>query len=153
MTDIIKRMTFSFRLCLSRLIRAKTVGVRAIVVRNKSEILLVKHTYRDGWHTPGGGIESGETPLEAISRELFEEVGITIKAKPMLFSVYLNKWQGLDDYPILYIVHHFEEGQSNSPEIDQKRWFSVSELPDDITDNTRTRLNEYFNSTEPSSRW
>ena len=34
--------------------------------------------YADCWHTPGGGIEEGETKLEALAREMREEMGIDI---------------------------------------------------------------------------
>lgn len=34
--------------------------------------------YADCWHTPGGGIEDGESQLEALAREMYEEMGIDI---------------------------------------------------------------------------
>ncbi|HHT43592.1 MAG TPA: NUDIX domain-containing protein [Firmicutes bacterium] len=49
-------------------------AVRAIVIRNGSILLL--YSRREGdYHFPGGGVDAGETHLEALSRELREECG------------------------------------------------------------------------------
>ena len=53
-------------------------AARAIVLDPDDRILLVRFVFPDGtfWATPGGGIEAGESPEEAIRRELFEETGL-----------------------------------------------------------------------------
>lgn len=55
--------------------------VRAIVVSDSGEFLLVRpHGYRDGdWTLAGGGVEQGETPHQAMRREIAEELGVTLE--------------------------------------------------------------------------
>ncbi|MBA2651302.1 MAG: NUDIX domain-containing protein [Tatlockia sp.] len=64
----------------------KSVGARALVIQ-EGKVLLIKHRYTSGWYTIGGAVEAGETPIEAVQRELGEEVGIRCLNLPKLFSV------------------------------------------------------------------
>ena len=56
--------------------------VRAVVLNERDEVLLVRpHGYRDGeWTLAGGGVEDGEFPVEAMRRELAEELGVGLEA-------------------------------------------------------------------------
>ncbi len=49
-----------------------------LAVWNQGELLIVKNSYRRHYTLPGGYIRDGETPVQAASRELGEEVGIHI---------------------------------------------------------------------------
>jgi 8-oxo-dGTP diphosphatase len=53
-----------------------------------ARVLLVRHRWR-GWVPPGGRVESGETPWEGASRELFEETGVRapLLARPSAVAV------------------------------------------------------------------
>lgn len=140
----------------ARLSGTKTVGVRAVILRAEDrEVLLIRHTYRPGWHTPGGGVQAGETPDQAIRREVLEEAGLTIADPPTLFGVYQHRWRGADDYPILYVVRRFTgEAATRDPmEIAEVRWFAVDTLPPDATPKTRARLAEVLSGRPLSDRW
>ena len=63
-------------------------GVRVAILKN-NKLLLVKqrHEGRDIWMLPGGGIEEGETSVEAAEREVFEETGLQVKVKDLLWFI------------------------------------------------------------------
>lgn len=51
------------------------VSLKAVILNDRGEILVVKEAGRDWWDIPGGGIDHGETIKSALARELLEEVG------------------------------------------------------------------------------
>lgn len=135
------------------LLAKRTVGVRMLLI-NEEKILLVKHTYQPDWYTIGGGVESGETPRQAMERELKEEAGITLTSSLELFSVYYSRNEKRDDYIIFYIGHGAGIQEIiTSPEIAEKQWFPINDLPKDISPATRRRIQEYLNEIEVSEKW
>ena len=92
-----------------RLSRGLTLGVRALVLDESGRIFLVKHTYVRGWHLPGGGVEPGETLLDALARELKEEGNIDLVDQPPLHAVYFNKRVSQRDHVALYVVTAFRQ--------------------------------------------
>lgn len=132
---------------------AKTIGVRALVIEG-DKILLVKHTYMDGWYSIGGGVEKGESPIQALKRELMEEVGVEVLHSPKIFGAYHNNAEGRDDYVVLYICERFKQTKpSQSFEIQEMRWFALDDLPEDLSPGTKRRLEEYRDKREVSEVW
>ncbi|ARG97124.1 NUDIX domain-containing protein [Legionella micdadei] len=130
----------------------KRVGARALVIQ-ENRVLLIKHTYVTGWYTIGGAIEAGETPIQAVQRELWEEAGITCLALPKLFSVYHSNHENRDDYIVLYLVEQFEKKPVRSFEILDEQWFDLKNLPEDISPATKRRIEEYIGNRVIDERW
>ncbi len=135
-----------------RILRVKTMGARALVI-NKDQVLLIKHTYQKGWYTIGGMVEKNESPRKAILRELLEEVGLVPLEAPDLFSIYYSNFEKRDDYIAFYIVKKFDMTETYSPEIAEKKWFSLDELPVDITPSTKRRIDEFLGKKEKLDTW
>jgi ADP-ribose pyrophosphatase YjhB (NUDIX family) len=55
-----------------------TVGANCVIERDDGDILLVRQVYRKRWGLPGGLLERGEAPADAVVREVAEEVGFTV---------------------------------------------------------------------------
>ena len=51
-------------------------NIGIVITNEKKQILLAKRYKQDAWQLPQGGIDKGETELEALYRELEEEVGL-----------------------------------------------------------------------------
>lgn len=55
------------------------IGVTGIILNDKNEVLLFKHSYRShAWSLPGGYLKAGEHPREGLEREIKEESGLVV---------------------------------------------------------------------------
>jgi ADP-ribose pyrophosphatase YjhB (NUDIX family) len=141
------------RFRLIYLLGGKVVGARALVIKNEEEILLVKHTYIQGWCTIGGEVDKNELPMDALKREIREEAGVIALKDPDLMAVYHNTFNKRDDYVFMYIVKDFDIVESNSPEIEESKWFPLHALPSDITPSTKRRIEEYHKKIPIIGKW
>lgn len=135
--------------------RPVTLGVRAIVADAEERVLLVRHGYVSGWHFPGGGVDPGETCVEAAARELKEEAMVAIDGPPVLHGVFLNAQLSRRNHVAVYLVRSFRILGERRPdwEIREARFFPRSALPEGATDATRARLAEIFDSAPLADRW
>jgi len=65
-------------------------NIGIVITNEKKQILLAKRYKQDAWQLPQGGIDKGETELEALYRELEEEVGLAAKQVSLLAKT--PKW-------------------------------------------------------------
>ena len=68
----------------------KTVNVVAAIIKDGDRIFATQRGYgdfKDGWEFPGGKIEPGETPQEALAREIREELDAKITVGSYLITV------------------------------------------------------------------
>ncbi|HEU4568495.1 MAG TPA: NUDIX hydrolase [Marmoricola sp.] len=63
----------------------------------QERVLMCQLTYKPDWDLPGGVIEVDESPRLGVTRELEEELGVTIAAGELLLTDWLPPWSGWED--------------------------------------------------------
>jgi 8-oxo-dGTP diphosphatase len=117
-----------------RLIRGSqttfTVSVGAVVVNSRGEVLLLDHVIRpgSGWGVPGGFIDAGEQPAEAVRREIMEETGLEIRNVEMKGARTLRR-----HVEILFRADGDGEPVVKSREIKRLGWFSPDAMPEGMS--------------------
>ncbi len=118
----------------------KVVRVVAAVIRDGSRIFATQRgygNYKDWWEFPGGKIEAGETPEQALKREIEEELDTEIKVGDFIDTIEY-------DYPEFHLSMdcfwcEIVEGEPKLLEAEAAKWLkkeeldSVRWLPADIT--------------------
>ena len=134
--------------------RRPTFGVRGIVIDDQSQVLLVRHTYVEGWYLPGGGVSYKEEPYEAMVRELWEEAGVHVDEAD-LFGLYANFGGFKSDHIAVYHATAWRPAEAipKSLEIAERQFFPIDELPSDATLATRWRLDEWLGRRPQTSTW
>ena len=125
-----KLLPTKIRLFLSYFLADKfIVGIFAFVVKN-NKLLLVKHSYQEGWSLPSGFLNRSETFYEAIKREIKEEVGLTVKVKQILDvrNVIGNP------YIDIAVICELVKGKVriDNKEVVEAKFFEINNLPKNI---------------------
>lgn len=107
----------------------KTVKVVAAIIRSGDRIFATQRGYgefKDGWEFPGGKVEHGETPEDALIREIKEELDVGISVGERLGCVEY-------DYPSFHLSMdcfwaRIRSGDLLLKEHEAARWLSQEEL-------------------------
>jgi ADP-ribose pyrophosphatase YjhB (NUDIX family) len=138
-----------------RLSRGLTLGVRGVVLDGQGRVFLIRHTYANGWHLPGGGVEAGETLGQALARELAEEGNIEVTGPPLLHGVFFQPIYSQRDHVTVYVVRDFRQTAPPEPnhEIAAHGFFPLDALPPETTAGTRARIAEVLSGQPAAERW
>jgi ADP-ribose pyrophosphatase YjhB (NUDIX family) len=152
------RIADTLRRLVWRLFGPRTIGIRGLIVDEDGRVLLVRHTYgKPTWHLPGGGVKRRESLVQALARELREEVGVTITGPVRLHGTFSNMTEGKSDHISVFVVDRWErrtgEPAPGDAEIEAAARFSPDDLPAETSPGTRRRIVEWANGRVPPFEW
>ena len=96
-TDVPLHEPEGFRALLNSFLPRKRAISQMLVRDGDGRVLLCQLTYKQDWDLPGGVVEVSESPQLAVSREVEEELGLTVPAGRLLLTDWLPPWSGWDD--------------------------------------------------------
>lgn len=107
----------------------KTIEVVAAIIRRDNQIFATQRGYgdfKDGWEFPGGKIEPGETPQEALRREIKEELDVEVLVGDLLETVEY-------DYSNFHLTMHcffctMQAGEVVLKEHEAAKWLTAQTL-------------------------
>ena len=107
----------------------KNIHVVAAIIRRDDEVFATQRgygNYKDWWEFPGGKIEAGETPKQALAREILEELAADISVEDFLTTVEC-------DYPECHLSMacywcSVKEGHLTLLEHEAARWLPLENL-------------------------
>ena len=107
----------------------KTIHVVAAIIRRGDKIFATQRgygAYKDWWEFPGGKIEAGETPEEALVREIKEELATDITVDKFIITVEY-------DYPEFHLIMDcfwasIAHGELTLLEHEAAKWLPLDDL-------------------------
>lgn len=134
------------RLCMNEL-KHKFVllqdGSAAIILNDKSEILLQSRSDNDKWGLPGGCQDLGETFKDTIIREVKEETNLDVKEKDLILIDIISGMSRRNSYPngdvvinntVLYLIKNYSGNLKWDSESKNMKFFSLNNLPKNLHD-------------------
>ncbi|MBP0969382.1 MAG: (deoxy)nucleoside triphosphate pyrophosphohydrolase [Oscillospiraceae bacterium] len=107
----------------------KTVSVVAAVIHDSSRVFATQRgygDYKDRWEFPGGKVEQGETPEQALRREILEELDTVVKVEDFIARIEYD----CPDFRLSMDCYmaSVESGSLTLLEHESSRWIALDEL-------------------------
>lgn len=116
------------------------------VLEHEGEVLFLWQPHRRGWSLPGGLLDRGEEPAEAVRREVAEETGLSIDPGDPVAVRVVGADQGVD---VIFRVRLDRRPELHlASEARKSAWFAPDSLPD-ADDDTRGILQAVADSDRP----
>jgi len=134
--------------------RNRAVPASYLMLRKGNKILLARRIntgYYDGYyHPPAGHIEAGELPIDALIREVKEEIGIDLvrDSVTLVHTMYRTKHDPTGDRADYFFQTSEYDGEIENLEpekCDDIQWFSIDELPKNTVPHVRDAIADIEN--------
>ncbi|MBP9827489.1 NUDIX hydrolase [Candidatus Saccharibacteria bacterium] len=105
------------------------VSVKALITNQDGEVLVVNER-GTGWDLPGGGLDWGEATIEALHREIEEELGCTAVIDPQPVMIVPSNKDKHNQH-VLWIIHRAKidrDAITPTDDVQEKRFMSVADF-------------------------
>ena len=128
-------------------------SANVIVVRDRGEILMIRRTDNGNWAVPGGGMDLGESIIEAAVRETREETGITceitglvgIYTDPHHVILYTSNGEVRQEFSIVFTARLVSGELRPSNESAEPQWVPPDAVADlQMHPSMRQRIQHYL---------
>ena len=118
-----------------------TVTAGALIFNQAGQVLLLKHRFRagSGWGLPGGFLKAGEQPIDALRRELREELALEIQEVKIFTARSFRKVKQVE------VLFRGRAGGPVTPrtmEVERAEWFSLDSLPEGLPRDQRSLVEQ-----------
>lgn len=111
-------------------------SVAALIRNSENQLLFIRKSEDGVWGLPAGAIEPGETPKEAVVREVFEETGLKVKPNNIVGvfggSTFRHTYPSGDQVEYLvtiFVCEIVETSVATDTEISEMKYFSQVDMP------------------------
>lgn len=111
------------------------IGVAGILARSDGRILVARRAHSPNlgrWAFPGGTLQFQESLADGLSREFFEETGLTVKIETLAWVAEIKDGHNVHYVVLDYVVSAMDENARAASDVDEVRWVGRddwSELP------------------------
>lgn len=158
MTEGIRKQVGQFAvgrlaMAVKALLTPTVLGVNAMVFDPAGRVLLARHSYMTGLSFPGGGVKRGEPAVEALHRELAEEIGVMRADPPEFVGVFTRRSGWATNVIVLYRLMNAQVEFRRNLEVREIVFVDPAAPPAEASKGTLRRLAEHVNRTPPSPFW